>query len=78
MSLVKEKDEDATNEVLPNVGEKVFHEKAVNRKVQGGSLKFCSQACAEAYKEINKTHKEVIEEEETISTVTIPFGGTMR
>lgn len=49
-------------EECPSCRENILvYEKAVERKVGDKTLRFCSQACADAYEEIGKKREEVKE-----------------
>jgi DNA-directed RNA polymerase subunit M/transcription elongation factor TFIIS len=48
-----------TPEECPNCKEQVLvYEKAVEKKIDGETLRFCSEACATAYKEAKKTRED--------------------
>jgi hypothetical protein len=52
-------------EECPNCKEKIsVHDHIVEKKIGGKTMKFCSLACADAYKEVGKTREEVGKEKE--------------
>jgi len=52
-------------EECPNCKEKIsVHDDTVEKKIGGKTMKFCSLACADAYKEVGKTREEVGKEKE--------------
>jgi len=59
-----------TPEECPNCKEQILvYEKAVE-KIGDKTLKFCSQACADAYKEIGKTTEELRKEKSLDEKIT--------
>lgn len=50
-------------EVCPNCKEKIsVHDDTVVKKIGGKTMKFCSLACADAYKEVGKKSEELSRE----------------